>query len=168
MQIRIYRDADLETCRGLWVQLTEWHRKIYDSPSIGGADPGRQFDDHLTRVGPERIWLAEVTGEVVGMIGLQPGYDEGTVEIEPLVVAAAARGEGIGKALVEHVVSEVQKMGLRDVNVHVVGRNADAISFYHDVGFDVIGHFELLYDTSPPDEQRWRDGETVAGRRFRV
>ena len=102
------------------------------------------------------------------MIGLQPGYDEGTVEVEPLVVAASARGDGVGKALVEHVVSAVQAFGLRDVNVHVVGRNAEAIRFYHDVGFDVIGHFELFYDTSPRDQQPWREGETVAGRRFRV
>ena len=62
----------------------------------------------------------------------------------------------------------MQDLGLRDVNVHVVGRNAEAIRFYHDVGFDIIGHFELFYDTSPHDEQLWRDGETVAGRRFRV
>ena len=168
MRIRTYRETDLEGCRQLWVELTEWHRTIYQAPSIGGDDPGKQFDAHLAKVGSERVWVAEQGDAVVGMIGLQPGYDEGTVEVEPLVVAAAARGNGIGTALVEHVISQVQKMGLRDVNVHVVGRNAEAIRFYHDVGFDVIGHVELFYDTRPRDEQPWRDGETVSGRRFRI
>lgn len=168
MQIRPYRDTDLGVCRELWAQLTEWHRSIYHAPDIGGEDPGRQFDAHLAKVGRERIWVAESDGVVVGMIGLQPGYDEGTVEVEPLVVATTARGEGVGTALVEHLVSVVQEMGLRDVNVHVVSRNAEAIRFYHDVGFDIIGHLELFCDTSPRDEQQWRDGETVAGRRFRV
>ena len=45
--IRLYKPGDLETCRELWVELTEWHRQIYDSPGIGGADPGKQFDEHL-------------------------------------------------------------------------------------------------------------------------
>lgn len=168
MRTRSYRDTDLEACRELWAQLTEWHRTIYDAPSIGGQDPGRKFDEHVARIGKERVWIAEHDGRVVGMIGLQPGYDEGTVEIEPLVVATTVRGTGVGRALVEHVVSEVQKMGLCDVNVHVVGRNAEAIRFYHDIGFDVIGHFELLYDTSERGEQPWQEGETVAGRQFRV
>ena len=168
MEIRSYRDGDREACRELWEQLTEWHRGIYDDPSIGGEDPGRLFDAHLAKVGRERIWIAESAGVVLGMIGLQPGYDEGTVEVEPLAVGPEARREGVGRALVDHVVSVVKEMGLRDVNVHVAGRNTEAIRFYHDVGFDVIGHFELVCDTSSRDEQPWRDGEIVAGRRFRV
>jgi ribosomal protein S18 acetylase RimI-like enzyme len=166
--IRSYHDADLEACRELWIQLTHWHRHIYNAPSIGGDDPGQHFDKHLAKVGREKLWVAEQEGEIVGLIGLQPGYDEGSVEVEPLVVAHEARGTGVGRALIEHLVAAVKEMGLRDLNVHVVGRNAEAIRFYHDVGFNVIGHFELLYDTSPHSEQPWQDGETVAGRRFRV
>ena len=166
--IRNYRDSDLERCRELWVFLTEWHRDIYDAPNLGGEDPGMQFDDHLAKVGSERIWLAETDDGIVGMIGLQPGYEEADCEIEPLVVVPQARGTGVGRALVEHLIEVVKGMGIRDLNVHVVGRNAEAIRFYHDVGFDVIGHFELMYDTSPRDGQAWREAETVAGRRFRV
>ena len=102
MQIRSYRDTDLNSCRQLWVQLTEWHRKIYDTPAIGGDDPGKHFDNHLAKVGQERLWVAEQEGGVVGLIGLQPGYDEGTVEVEPLVVAGEARGSGVGKAPVSY------------------------------------------------------------------
>lgn len=168
MDIRPYRETDLAACRELWAQLTEWHRKIYEAPSIGGDDPGRLFDAHLAKVGKERLWVADREGRVTGLIGLQPGSDEGTLEIEPLVVSSEARNSGVGKALVAHVVAVVKDMGLHDVNVRAVGRNAEAIQFYHDAGFNVIGYVELFHDTRPSDEQRWRDGETIAGRRFRV
>ena len=168
MIIRNYLDDDLDACRELWVQLTETHREIYEAPDIGGDNPGLQFDQQLSKVGSERIWVADDANAIVGMIGIQPGSDEGSVEIEPLVVNPEARGRGVGKALVQHVLEVIKSMGLRDLNVRVVARNAEAIRFYHDIGFDVIGYLELFYDTSPRDEQAWREAETVAGRRFRV
>lgn len=168
MEIRNYEDRDLEACRDLYVHMTEWHRTIYDAPAIGGDNPGKHFDEQLAKVGPQRIWVAEQEGRVVGMIGLQPGYGEAELEIEPVVVLPEARGSGVGRAMVEHLIIEVEQLGHRDLNVHVVGRNAEAIQFYHEVGFDVIGHFELFYDTTARDKQIWRDGETIAGRRFRV
>ncbi len=168
VDIRNYADRDLETCRGLWAQLTEWHRVIYDSPGIGGDNPGMQFDEHLAKVGRQRIWLAERDGVVVGMTGLQPGSDESTLEIEPIIVTPEARGAGVGRALIVHLVEVIRNEGHRDLNVKVVGRNSDAIRFYHDLGFDKIGYFELFLDTRPETDQPWRDGETIAGRRFRV
>ncbi len=168
MNIRNYQDRDLETGRELWVELTEWHRTIYNSPGIGGDDPGKLFDEHLAKVGAERIWVAEQDDRVAGMIGLQPGSEEGSLEIEPMIVAPAARGTGVGRALVEHLIEVIKEMGLRDLNVRVVGRNAEAIRFYHDAGFRNIGYIELFLDTRPDADEVWRDGETIADRRFRV
>lgn len=166
--IRGYRDTDLDVCRSLWTLLTEWHREIYDSPAIGGDNPGLQFDEQLEKAGRDRIWLAERQAEVVGMIGLQPGNDEGTLEIEPIVVVPEARGLGVGKKLIDHMIAVIKQEGLRDLNVRVVGRNSDAIRFYHQLGFTNIGYIELFLDTSPEADQLWRDGETIAGCTFRV
>jgi GNAT superfamily N-acetyltransferase len=166
--IRTYRDSDLETCRELWVQLTERHREIYEAPTIGGDSPGLQFDGHLARVGADRIWLDEVDGNVVGMVGLIPENDEGSPEIEPVIVVPAARGTGVGRRLVEHVLDVARELGARDIVVRAVGRNAGAIRFYHEMGFDAIGYVELFHDLRPAADQPWRDGETITDRRFRV
>jgi GNAT superfamily N-acetyltransferase len=162
--IRPYLDADLPACRQLWVELTEAHRVLYDSPGIGGDDPGAQFDAHLAAVGPGRLWVADAGGRVVGLTGLI--VEDGAGEVEPVVVAASHRGRGIGRLLVDRVITEARRLGLRDLNIRAVGRNRQAIAFYHDAGFDTIGYVELLMrlDGSGP----WRDGETIGGRRFRV
>ena len=167
--IRNYRDDDLQTCRDLWVRLIEWHQEIYETSNIVGGDKsGAQFDAHLNLVGAERIWLAEEAGVVVGMVGLMPENDEGSPEIEPLIVTPEARGTGVGRQLVEHVLEVARDLGVRDVIVRAVGRNAEALRFYHEMGFDMIGYVELSNDLRPKDEQLWRDGETIADRRFRV
>jgi len=36
---RKYRSSDIEQCRSLWKELTEWHRIIYKDPTIGGENP---------------------------------------------------------------------------------------------------------------------------------
>jgi putative acetyltransferase len=167
MEIRNYTESDLETCRELWVQLTERHREIYEDPSIGGDDVGLQFDRHLALVGADRVWLAEVDGKVVGMVALMPENDDGDLEMEPLIVSPEARGAGIGRSLVQHVFAVARDLG-RDVMVRAVGRNDEAIRFYHEMGFDIVGYFEFFHDSRPRSEQHWRDGETVADRRFRV
>ncbi len=164
--IRSYRPADLEACRALWVELTEWHREIYASPTIGGDDPGRQFDEHLAEVGPQSLWVAEVDGRVVGLVGLMTRAD-GELEVEPAVVSANHRRSGIGRRLTDTVVAAARARGASELNVRPVGRNADAIRFYHALGFDVVGHVELFMDLRD-DEGPWRPGEEIAGRPFLV
>lgn len=127
-----------------------------------------QFDAHLGAVGTDRIWFAEIDGEVVGMVGLIPENKDGSPEVEPIIVVPDARRTGVGRLLIEHVLAVAREMGAREPVVGAVGRNAKAIRFYHDLGFDAIGYVELFHDLRAESEQRWRDGETIADRRFRV
>ena len=166
VNIRNYRTDDLAACRALWVELTEWHRQIYDSPQIGGTDPGRKFDEHLERVGHEQIWLATSGGDVVGLVGVIPG--ESASELEPIVVRERWRGRGIGRQLAESVIGEARAAGLRQLLTRPVARNAPAIRFFHGLGFDALGQLELVLDFRPPSEQVWRPGATIADRDLRV
>ncbi|MEE9298139.1 MAG: GNAT family N-acetyltransferase [Acidimicrobiia bacterium] len=162
--VRPYEPGDLQACRDLWVELTEHHRLIYGVDSIGGDDPGSQFDDHLAAVGPTRLWVAEHDGAVVGLTGLI--VDGTSAEVEPVVVSKAARGRGFGVALVERVVAEARTLGIELLSVRPVARNTSALRFFHDAGFDVLGHIEAFMDLN--GERDWVPGETIAGREFRV
>jgi N-acetylglutamate synthase-like GNAT family acetyltransferase len=162
--IRGYRADDRDACRALWVELTAWHRRIYGDDSIGGDDPAHFFDEHLERVGPENVWIAERDRRVVGFAGLI--VEAPSSELEPVVVSESQRGSGIGRALVETVVAEARTRGLRRVQVRPAARNAEALRFFHACGFDVLGQLELTFDLARPE--RWRPGERLAGRDFRV
>jgi GNAT superfamily N-acetyltransferase len=166
VEVRSYQPADLDACRSLWVELTEWHRQIYGSPEIGGADPGRKFDEHLERVGAQRISLATIGGDVVGMVGVIQTEDE--IELEPIVVGEQWRGRGIGRQLAERVAAEARAAGMGQLLARPVARNVAAIRFFHDLGFDALGQLELVLDFRPAPDQVWRPGATIADRDLRV
>ena len=158
--IRGYQPADLESCRGLWVELTEWHRKIYEDPSIGGAHPEDYFDRHLARVGADNLWVAVLNRRVVGLTGLIVKEE---AEIEPLIVSQSYRNKGIGSRLVETVVAEAQKLGINFLSVRPVARNVEAIDFFYNLGFRNIGYIDLFMDFS---DKQWKKGLRLFNREF--
>ena len=162
--IRQYGPSDLDRCRALWVELTQYHRVLYDDPSIGGDAPGLYFDRHLARVGPDRIWVAERDGQVAGFAGLIVDGQE--AEVEPIAVASAHRGQGIGRALLQHVIEESVKLGVRYLSVKPVARNLEAISFYYEAGFRTLGQVEMFMELRPSAPGTWKSGLELFGYSF--
>ena len=163
-RIRGYQPGDLDACRSLWGELVEQHRRIYDDPSIGGETPGLHFDEHLARVGSERVWVAECDARVVGLTGLAVAEDG--ADVEPVCVASSYRGRGIGRALVEQAVGEARRLGVRWVSVRPVARNEEALDFFFRCGFGILGQLELVMDLSDRACGYWRPGPSLAGHRF--
>jgi ribosomal protein S18 acetylase RimI-like enzyme len=159
--IRPFEEPDASACRGLWAELTRWHRALYDDPSIGGDDPGSGFDE----LAGARIWIAERRGSVVGFIGLV--IRGRRAEIEPVVVSFDVRGQGIGRSLVETAVEAAQSEGVRQIKASPVARNGPALRFFHELGFDTLGHVDLLLDLERP-KNYWRERERLADREFRA
>lgn len=160
--IRPFEEQDAAACRGLWAELTRWHRALYDDPSIGGDDPGSGFDGYHEQA---RLWVAERKGSVVGFVGLVIRGRQ--AEIEPVVVSFDARGQGIGRELVETAVEAARTEGVRQVKASPVARNALALRFFHRLGFDTIGHVDVLLDLERP-KSYWRAREQLADREFRA
>jgi GNAT superfamily N-acetyltransferase len=157
--LRDYTGPDYDACRALWAELTEYHRRIYGDPSIGGDDPGSGFDDYLAE--PRRIgsWVAEVHGSVIGLTGLLNLGTSG--EVEPVVVAESARGQGIGRMLIGRVIDEARARGFEYLAVRPVARNVAAVRRFHAAGFRTLGgHIDLTMDLAQR-RHGWLAGASV-------
>jgi GNAT superfamily N-acetyltransferase len=113
--VRDYAEGDYGACRSLWTELTEYHRSIYGDPSIGGDDPGAGFDDYLAISQRTGSWVAESRGMVIGLTGLLDRGRSG--EVEPVVVAEAARDQGVGRMLISRVAEEARARGYEQGNM---------------------------------------------------
>ncbi len=164
MVIRGYQSSDLDACKVLWAQMTERHREIYDDPSIGGEDPGSEFDGHLAQVGQDLIWVAESDDEVVGFVSLIHQGEE--AEIEPIVVKSEIRSTGVGHQLVEHAVEQARELGVLCLSVKPVARNEEAISFFYDAGFRTLGHIQLFKWLGDSFPGQWKEGPELYGKSF--
>lgn len=161
--IRQYQEDDLESCRALWVELTQRHRDIYGDRSIGGKEPGLHFDEHLSRVGNENMWVAEHGGEIVGMVGIMRNNDD---EIEPLVVGSEHRNRGIGSKLLEHAIDKAREMGITYLSIRPVARNHEAISLFYRTGFSKLGHIEMVMDLQTKPGIEWKPGPDLFDHSF--
>jgi GNAT superfamily N-acetyltransferase len=56
-------------------------------------------------------------------------------EVEPVVVTGARRQRGIGRSLIERVVTEASRRGYDYLAIRPVARNVTAIRTFYDVGF---------------------------------
>jgi GNAT superfamily N-acetyltransferase len=159
--IRKYQSSDINSCRDLWTELTQRHRDIYADPTIGGDDPGKGFDLYISNEALLGPWVAEVDGHIVGLTGLLVEGEE--ADVEPVVVLSKYRNHGIGKTLVEHVIQEAKNNNVLFLSVKPVARNAEAISFFIDTGFHIIGHIDLFQDLSSSPKREWKTGITIHG-----
>jgi GNAT superfamily N-acetyltransferase len=159
--VRKYQDADRENCHALWRELTEWHREIYQDPTIGGEHPGLYFDKYLTNIRPAHVWVATIDSKAVGLIGLIIKEDE--AEIEPLIVSKPYRRRGIGKQLVETAINEARNAGIKFLNIAPVARNVHTIKYVYNLGFQKLGFVQLFIDFSG---KTWKPGLKLHGCSF--
>jgi GNAT superfamily N-acetyltransferase len=162
--VRDYAEGDYPACRSLWAELTEHHRRIYEDPSIGGDDPGAEFDDYLARPDRVRSWVAVSDGQVIGLAGLLDRGASG--EVEPVVVTTAARGQGVGQRLISRVADAARAQGYEYLAIRPVARNIAAIHRFHAAGFRALGgHVDLTMDLAAR-RHSWRPGVSLHGLDF--
>ena len=91
--------------------------------------------------GKTLILIAEVDGKVVGVGEVKVGVfkkNSHTAELG-LAVIRAFRGLGVGKALMEEMLSRAEKSGVEKVWLSVFSTNDAAIALYRKFGFVVEG-----------------------------
>ncbi|MET9775999.1 GNAT family N-acetyltransferase [Streptomyces sp. NPDC006367] len=115
-----------------------WSYRRAVSPAPGPDDPF--FREHA---GPGDHLVAELDGTLVGYVRLgfpTPLASNAHVrQIRGLAVADAARGRGVGRALVRAAVEEARRLGARRITLRVLGHNTPARRLYESEGFVVEG-----------------------------
>jgi ribosomal protein S18 acetylase RimI-like enzyme len=80
-------------------------------------------------------------GEAIGCVGLRAIDPTGCSEMKRLYVSPQARGLGLGKALVEAVVAEAQRIGYREIRLDTLPTMDEAIGLYGKLGFETIAPY---------------------------
>jgi N-acetylglutamate synthase-like GNAT family acetyltransferase len=87
-------------------------------------------------------------------------------EVEPIVVSAKHRSGGIGEKLLMRAVAEAKKLGVSCLSVKPVARNVEAISFFYEAGFRILGHIQLFMWLGPSFPGQWKRGPELFGKPF--
>jgi arsenate reductase len=133
---------------------------IYQSgidPDAATFDPAAPdwatFDaDHL----PEHRFVAELGGQVAGWIAAvtvsSPCVYTGVIE-HSVYVADHARGHGIGRILLQRLITASEAAGIWTLQAEVFPKNTASLALHHRAGFRVVG----VRERPGHHHGRWRD-----------
>jgi ribosomal-protein-alanine acetyltransferase len=104
---------------------------------------------------PHGYYLVAVddAGGIEGYAGLLAPERSGQGDIQTIAVAEAARGRGIGRALMEALLAEAGRRGAHEVFLEVRAGNETAQRLYASLGFERIAVRPRYYQ--PDHEDAW-------------
>ena len=125
--------------------------KLYDVPamvrierdSFGSPWSAEEITKDVTAGGNVYVAVAEYGGE-------KAGYGEirnvaGEAQIYNIAIAPEFRREGIGEALLRHMIAKAEEDGCVLVTLEVRGGNDAAMALYHKLGFREVGRRKGYY-----------------------
>jgi L-amino acid N-acyltransferase YncA len=138
MKIRPATDADRDA---IWNIFHE----------VVAAGDTYALDPNISREDALAYWFASGTHTYVaeqpaiGVTGtyiLRPNQSGGGSHVANagFMVSASARGQGLGRAMAEHCLSEARRLGFRSMQFnYVISTNTAAIRLWQDLGFEIVG-----------------------------
>ena len=107
-------------------------------------DPGMSRHDALGYwfQADTRTYVAESRGRILGTYILRPNQSGGGSHVAnaAFMVAPNARGQGIGRVMAEHCLSEARLLGFRAMQFNfVVSTNDSAVRLWQKLGFNIVG-----------------------------
>jgi ribosomal protein S18 acetylase RimI-like enzyme len=118
-------------------------KQFTDSWFVRNSTPegNARFTEMLAH--PRTIYrVAEINGEIVGLVVLYRGADDGEANLSAIYVTPTMFSKGIGQALLDTALSE---LGDKPIRVTVAPYNQRAIAFYHRNGFEDVADSEGTY-----------------------
>jgi len=105
-----------------------------DRESVGEADSFPGTASPFPTANPNHL--------TIGTYILRPNQSGGGSHVAnaAFMVATNARGQGIGRAMAEHCLSEAHRLGFRAMQFnYVISTNIAAIRLWQDLGFEIVG-----------------------------
>ena len=154
MQIRAMTAADADAVLAIYAEgIATGHATFEDqAPDWAGFDAKRMAAPRL---------VAEEGGDVLGWAALSPVSDRcvyGGVAENIVYVAAAARGKGVGRALLTALAEASEAAGIWTLQAGIMVENAGSVKLHEACGFRIVGVRERLGKMRfGPMQGRWRD-----------
>lgn len=146
MHIRTYRPDDLESLRRMTVEAFDGVSIAQNIEHRYGVIHGHDWRWHMARqidadvaADPHGIFLAVATTrgaeEILGFVTTFVDVEAGVGYIPHLVVTAAARGQGLGRRLIEHALDYFRDRGLTHARIETLEQNAIGQHLFPACGF---------------------------------
>lgn len=146
MNIRLFHPADLAELRRITIEGFEgiaFDQNIERHIGIlAGHDwrwrKARHVDEDC-EANPAGVFVAEEQGRVLGWISTRIDRATGKGRIPNLAVDAAARGRGVGRALIAHANEYLRREGMECVTIETMANNPVGQHLYPSCGFIETG-----------------------------
>jgi L-amino acid N-acyltransferase YncA len=140
MEIRAMTTGDWRAVKAIYEQGIATKLATFET----SAPDWTGWDDAY--LGEHRL-VAERDGEVVGWAALLPTSRRACyagVAENSVYVAESARGQGIGRALLERLLESAERAGFWTVQASIFADNVASIEFHKRCGFRVVGTRERI------------------------
>ena len=140
--IRTFRSNDLETLKRLTVESFDGVTLEQNVEAALGILNGRDWrwrkarhieDDAASN--PAGIFVAESDGRIIGYITALIDRDAGKGRIPNLAVASEARGEGLGRRLIDRALDYFRREGMAYAMIETMAQNEIGQHLYPACGF---------------------------------
>jgi len=142
MNIRTYRESDLETLREITAICFDGTSIDQNIEELHGVIAGKDWRWRKKRhvdvdvaVDKDGILVAEVDGEAVGYISCRPDRESGIGWIANFAVLPAHQKRGLGRALMDAALDYLRQQGMEYVKIEALEQNEIAPRFYSKLGF---------------------------------
>lgn len=121
-----------------------------DRPGTVYTDPTTDSLFELFSAKNSIYWVAEIDKEIIGGCGIYPtaGLPSQCAELVKLYLSSKARGNGIGKQLMEKCFASALEMGYNKLYLESLPELENAVGLYQKTGFNFLknslgnsGHF---------------------------
>jgi GNAT superfamily N-acetyltransferase len=128
--IRSFRPADLPACRKLYVEGLLGGKLAENDTALDIDD----IDAVYMHTAGNHFWVAEIRGQIVGMIGVQH-HDQGIGQVRRLRVAQDHRRRGIGSALLETAITFCRENQCLKVALDTFAERGTVVEMFQKLGF---------------------------------